>query len=121
MVNTRSQTAENHQTSMYGTERYSDVESENSVAEVLTREQMNEFDSGKLLDYRTESERHAVNQRFTEMNKQISELTNLVLLLTEKISSNDKISSSNREGNVLNTISTEHSTRSDTVIFWRCD
>ena len=115
MVNTRSQTAENHQTFMYGTERYSDAESESSVPEVLTREQMKEFDSGNLLDYRNYSERHAVNQRFTEMNKQISELTNLVLALTEKISSNNKISSRNKEGNVLNTISTEHSTRSDMV------
>ena len=84
MVNTRSQRTENHQTFMYGTERYGDAESESSVPEVLTREKMNDFDSGNLLDYRNESGRHAVNQWFTEMNKQISELTNLVLALTEK-------------------------------------
>ena len=72
MINTRCQTAENHQTSVYGSERYSDAERESSVPEVLTREQMNEFDSGNLLDYRNESEHHTVNQRFNEMNKQIS-------------------------------------------------
>ena len=41
------------------------------------------------------------------MNRQISELTNLVLALTEKISS------SNREGNELNTVSNIHEARSD--------
>ena len=43
------------------------------------------------------------------MNRQISELTNLVLALTEKISS------SNREGNELNTVSNSHEARSDTT------
>ena len=64
---------------MNGTDRYSDAESESSIPEVLTREQMNEFDNKNLLDYRKESEHHTVNQQFKEMNKQISELTNLVL------------------------------------------
>ena len=64
---------------MNGTDRYSDAESESSIPEVLSREQMNEFDNGNLLDYRSESENQTVNQRFNEMNKQISELTNLVL------------------------------------------
>ena len=108
MVNTRSRTARNTHSNMNGTDRYSDAESESSILEVLTREQMNEFDNGKLLDYRNESEHHTVNQRFNEMNKQISELTKLVLAFTEKISSNDKISFSNREGNDLNTVSIGH-------------
>ena len=43
------------------------------------------------------------------MNKQISDLTNLVLALTEKIPS------SNREGNELNTVSIGHETRSNIV------
>ena len=87
---------------MNGSDRYSDVESESSIPEVLTREQMNEIDNGNLLDYGNETERQSVNQRFSGMNKQISDLTNLVLALTEKVSSNEKTSSSNREGNVLN-------------------
>ena len=116
MVNTRSRTAKNTHSNMNGTDRYSDAESESSVPEVLTREQMNEFDDGNLLDYGDESEHHTVNQRFNEMNKQISELTSLVLALTEKISSNDKASSSNREGNNLNTVSIGHDTRSDNML-----
>ena len=102
MVNTRSKTARNTPSNMNGSDRYSDVESESSIPEVLTREQMNEIDNGNLLDYGNETERQSVNQRFSEMNKQISDLTNLVLALTEKVSSNEKTSSSNREGNVLN-------------------
>ena len=70
---------------MKGMDGYSDAESNDSVPDVLTREQMNEFDNGDLLNYRNETERRAVNQRFSGMNKQISELTNLVLALTEKI------------------------------------
>ena len=77
---------------------------------------MSEFDNGNLLDYSGESERRAVNQRFTEMTRQINELTNLVLALTEKISSNEKPSSSNREENEPNiTTSNETDTRSDMV------
>ena len=116
MVSTRSRTAKNTHSNMNGTDRYSDAESESSVPEVLTREQMNEFDNGNLLDYGNESEHRTVNQRFNEMNKQISELTILVLALTEKTSSNDKASSIIREGNNLNTVSIGHETRSDTAI-----
>ena len=50
----------------------------------LRREQMNEFDNGDLLDNRNEIDRRTVNQRFSE---QLTELTNLVLVLTEKMSS----------------------------------
>ena len=56
-----------------------------NVPEVLTREQMNEFENENLLDYRNTDNRQTVDQRFTEMNRQISELTNLVLALTEKM------------------------------------
>ena len=116
MVNTRSQVAENQRTHMCRPDRHSDTESESSVPEVLTREQINEFDNGNLLDFSSESERQAVNQRFTEMNRQISELTNLVLALTEKISSNEKSSSNDREGNAPNiTTSNELDARSDMV------
>ena len=115
MVNTRSRTARDAPSNMNGSDRYSDTESESSIPEVLTREQMNDFDNGDLLDYGNETERRSVNQRFTEMNKQISDLTNIVLALTEKISPNETTSSSNREGNVLNTTSVEKGTRSDMV------
>ena len=69
---------------------------------------MREFDNGNLLNGRNETERLTVNQRFSEVNKQITELTNLVLILTEKISS------SNREGDDINAVSIGQETRSDT-------
>ena len=99
MVNTRSQTARHNSISMSGINKHSDAESEDIVPDVLTREQMSEFDNVDLLNYRNDTEQHAVNQRISEMNRQISELTNVVIALTENISS------SNREGNGLNTVS----------------
>ena len=73
MVNTRSQTTRSRSTDMSGMDRYSDAESEDSVPDSYKRT------NGRI--------RHAVKQRFSEMNRQISELTYLVLVLTEKISS----------------------------------
>ena len=70
---------------------------------------MREFDNGNLLNGRRETERLTVYQRFSEVNKQITELRNLVLILTEKISS------STREGNDINTGSIGQETRSDMV------
>ena len=107
MVNTRSQLARNNSVNMKGMAENSDIESENNLPEILTRDQINEFDNGDLFNYRNTCELNIVNQRFSEMNKQITELTNLVLVLTEKISS------SNREGNELNTVSIGHEARSD--------
>ena len=109
MVNTRSRTIRNTPSDINGTDRYSDTESETSFPEVLSRDLIREFDNGDLLNGRNDNERSIVDQRFFEMNKQITELTNIVLMLTEKISS------SNREGNNLNTVSIGHETRSDMV------
>ena len=109
MANTRSQTARNISTNVNGTDRYSDAESEDSVPDGLTREQMSEFDNGALLNSSNMVEQRSVIQRFSGMNKQITELTNLILVLTEKTTS------SNREGNDLNTVSTRHEIRSDMV------
>ena len=99
-------------TDMSGMDKYSDAESEDSVPYVLTRKQMNELNFENVLNHRNEAERHAVNQRFSEMNRQISEFANLVLALTEKISSN------NREGNVLNTITNGQDVRSDNFVIY---
>ena len=92
-------------------ERYgeSESESESSIPEVITREQINEFNDGDVLNYQNYVERDTVNQRFFDMNRQIKDLTNLVLALTEKISP------SNREGNELNTVSNSYEARSDMV------
>ena len=56
MVKTRSKIAKYTYSNMNGTDRHSDDESECSVPEVLTREQMNEFDNENLLDYRVVDE-----------------------------------------------------------------
>ena len=88
-------------------DRHCDSENECSIPEVLTREQISEFNEGDVLNYLHNSGRDTVNQRFSDMNGQISELANLVFALTEKISS------SNREGNELNTVSNDHEARSD--------
>ena len=90
-------------------DRHRDSESECSIPEVLTREQISEFNDGDVLNYQHNSGRDTVNQRFSDMNRQTSELTNLVLALIEKIFS------SNREGTKLNTVSNSHETRSDMV------
>ena len=49
-----------------------------------------------------------IDQRFYEMNRQIGDLTDLVLALIQQISSNP------REGNRLNTVCTGTNSRSDT-------
>ena len=59
---------------MNGTDRYSDAESESSIPEVPTRDQIRECDNGNLLNGRNETEWLTVNQRFSEVNKQITEL-----------------------------------------------
>ena len=40
-------------------DRHSDAESEDSLPDVLTRDQINDFDAGDLLKYRNGIERHA--------------------------------------------------------------
>ena len=74
----------------------SDNESEASFPDVLSREQMTELDSDNLLNDRNNIEKNTIDQRFYEMNRQIGELTDLVLALIQQISSNQ------REGNGLN-------------------
>ena len=69
-------------------DRSSDTESECSVPEVLSRDQIDELDDGNLIRTDNDSEQRSIDQRFSEMNKQISDLTGLVLALTEKLSSN---------------------------------
>ena len=109
MVKTRSQTFRNNQIEPNEMDRHSDSESECSIPEVLARQKISGINDGDVLNYQHNSGRDNVNQRFSDMNRQINELTNLVLALTERISS------SNREGNELNTVSNGHEARSDMV------
>ena len=88
-------------------DRHSDTEIESTVPEVLSRDQMAETDDGNMMRTRCTSEQKSIDRRFLDMNKQISDLTGLVLALTEKISSNVG------EGNKPSTVSDKTCTRSD--------
>ena len=110
MVNTRSQGRSSILVFMSGMDKHdrsSDIESECSDPEVLSRDQIDELDDGNLIRTNNNSEQRSIDQRFSEMNKQISELTGLVLALTEKLSSN------NGEGNNQSTASDKTCARSD--------
>ena len=68
---------------------------------------MTDFDSNDILNRQNIAERNPFDQRFYEMNRQIGELIDLVLALTQQIFSNQ------REGNKLNTVTTNANSRSD--------
>ena len=85
MVNTRSQTRDNNTLERT---RMSDNESEACFPEVLTKEQIIEFDSHHILNRQNNTEKNVIDRQFNEMNRQIGELTDLVLALTQQISSN---------------------------------
>ena len=108
MVNTRSQNVDSYAACSSGMEN-SDNESEYSFPNTLSRNQINEFENGDLINVRQNSSLNSVDQRFMEMNKQISELTNIALALTEKISSPAT------ECSGLNTVINTNVTRSDMV------
>ena len=109
MVYTRSRTVKNTSSGMDGNDRYSDNESECSVPEVFSRDQIADLDSINLISTERPSEQRTIDQRFIEMNRQINDLTGLVLALTEKITSNVG------EGNGINSVSDKNGTRSDIV------
>ena len=90
-------------------DRSSETESECSVPEVLSRDQIDELDNGNLIRTNNNSEERSIDQRFSEMNKQISDPTGLVLASTEKLSSNGG------EGNNQSTASDKTCARSDMV------
>ena len=110
MVTTRSQSSRNFQTENINMDRTSDNESEASFPDILSREQMTELDSNNLLNDRNNIEKNMIDQRFYKMNRQIGELTDLVLALTKQISSN------HREGNELNMAKSSANSRSDTCM-----
>ena len=74
---------------------------------------MNEFENGDLINVRHNPNLSSVDHRFMEMNRQISDLTSIVLALTEKISS------STTECSGLNTVTNTNVTRSDSDQLFR--
>ena len=109
MVNTGSKNVDSYAACSSGMEQNSDNESEYSFPNTLSRNQINEFENGDLINVRHNSSLNSVDQRFMEMTKQISELTNIVFALTEKISS------SKTECSGLNTVINTNVTRFDMV------
>ena len=109
MDNSRPQNVDSYAACSSGIEQNSDNESEYSFPNTLSRNQMNEFENGDIINVRHNSNLSSVDQRFLEMNRQISDLTSIVLALTEKISS------STTEYSGLNTVTNTNVTRSDMV------
>ena len=112
MVNTRSQARSSIPVFMSKASRYdhiSDTESECSIPDLLSRDQINELDDGNLIQTDRSSDQMSIDQRFSSMNRQITELTGLVLASTEKLSSN------HGEGNDRNAASDKTCPRSDSV------
>ena len=112
MVNTRSQSRSSIPVFMgkaNGNDRVSDSESECSIPDLLTRDQIDELDNENLIHSGQHSDQMTIDQRSSSMNRQINELTGLVLALTEKLSS------SHGEGNDQNTVTSKTSARSDMV------
>ena len=90
-------------------DRVSDSESECRIPDHLTREQIDELDNENLIHSEQHSDQMTIDQRFSSMNRQINELTGLVLALREKLSS------SHGEGNDRNTVIDKTNARSDMV------
>ena len=109
MVTTRSQCSQNRQVETENMDRSSDNESESSFPDLLSRDQIVDLDSDDVLTRRQNSNNYSIDQRFNEINRQIGDLTNIVLTLT------NQFASVNGEGNRLNTATTSANSRSDIV------
>ena len=109
MVITRSQSSQNRQVETEKMDRSSDNESEASFPELLSRDQMVDLDSDDVSTRRQNSNSYNIDQRFNEINRQIGDLTNIVLTLT------NQFASVNGEGNRLNPATTSTDGRSDMV------
>ena len=116
MVNTRSQARSSIPVFMSKAsrnDRVSDTESECSIPDLLTRDQIDELNNENLIHSEQHSDQMTIDQRFSSMNRQINELTGLVLALTEKLSSN------HGEGNDQNTVIDKANVRSDSYQFFK--
>ena len=112
MVNTRSQARSSIPVFMSKAsrnDRVSDTESDCSIPDLLTRDQTDELDNENLIHSEQHSDQMSIDQRFSSMNRQINELTGLVLASTEKLSCN------HGEGNDQHTVVDRTNVRSDTL------
>ena len=111
MVTTRSQSNRDRQLETQNMDRSSDSESDASFPDVLSRDQIENLDSEDVLTRHHCNHNNSVDQRFNELNRQIGDLTSIVLTLT------NQIASINGEGNRPNIATTSANSRSDSILF----
>ena len=87
METTRSQSNRDKQIETQNMDRSSDSESDASFPDVLSRDQIENLDSADVLTRHHGNHNNSVDQRFNELNRQIGDLTSVVLTLTNQIAS----------------------------------
>ena len=115
MVTTRFQSNQNRQTENGIMDRSSDSENETSFPDVLSRDQIADLDSEDVLTRRQNNNNYDIDYRFNEINRQIGDLTDIVLSLT------NQLASVNGEGNRLNAVTTNTNSRSDSLSCRNCE
>ena len=107
MVNTRSGFNRGSRFSREETNEYSGDEDNMSVVDHFAENGNGNEDLNDMREVERDHEKHRIEQRFMEMNRQISELTSIVRALTDKMSNS-------REENYRDVHNSETSVRSDT-------
>ena len=108
MVNTRSQINREIPSEQSVADGFVDDEDNTSVADHYSRSYFNEKDEETMRSQETDHETFRIEQRFLEINQQISELTSVVRALTEKVTNS-------REENIQNVHNFGTSMRSDST------
>ena len=107
MVNTRSGFNRESRLSREEMNEYSGDEDNMSVVDHFAGNVNGNEDLNDMREIERDHEKHRIEQRFMEMNRQISELTSIVRALTDKMSNS-------REENYRDAHNSETSVRSDT-------
>ena len=109
MVNTRSGFNRESRLSREEMNEYSGDEDNMSVVDHFAENVNGNEDLNDMREIERDHEKHRIEQRFMEINRQISELTSIVRALTDKMSNS-------REENYRDAHKSETSVRSDTKI-----
>ena len=109
MVNTRSRYNRKSRIEQPEIDRHSDEDDDMSVADHYIENNFNDDIENDVRSIEKDHEKHRIEQRFLEMNRQIGELTSIVRALTDKITNS-------REDNGRDVLSPETSTRSDSEV-----
>ena len=109
MVITRSGYNRENRIEQSGKDRYFDEDDNMSVADNYTEDNFNNDIESDVRSIERDHEKHRIEQRFQERNRQIGKLTSIVRALT------DKLANSTEEENDRDVLNSEMSTRSDMV------